>query len=60
MTGPSHNCAGICRRDFLQLGLGGVLGLGFADALRGRALGAAAPALTAAAGGVRPVNCIQI
>ena len=60
MTGPSHNCAGIRRRDFLQLGLGGVLGLGFADALRRRALGATAPALTAAAGGVRPVNYILI
>ncbi len=47
------NCAGLARRDFLQLGLGGVLGLGLCDLLRGRAL-AATP------GASRPVNCILV
>ena len=46
------------RRDFLQLGLGGMLGLGLADVLRFRAEAAAkpsvAPALAKAAG--KPVN----
>ncbi|MBN8249479.1 MAG: DUF1501 domain-containing protein [Verrucomicrobia bacterium] len=59
MTGLTHNCAGIRRRDFLQLGLGGALGLGFADILRGRALGAPAPGSRTVAT-PRPVNCILI
>ncbi len=48
------------RRDFLQLGLGGALGLGFADLLRLRA--GAAPLLPSAAG-TRPgrdTNCILV
>lgn len=65
MPGSTHNCAGVRRRDFLQLGLGGVLGLGglgFADVLRlqaraGTATGADAPA---PATGGRPVNCILV
>src|SRR5438045_586966 len=36
------NCNGVTRRDFIQLGLGGVLGLGFCDVLRLRAGEAAA------------------
>ena len=52
----THNCAGMPRRDFLQLGIGGVLGLGFADLLRLRA--GASPALAAPAG--RQINCIMI
>ena len=34
MPGSTHNCAGVPRRDFLQLGLGGVLGWGLADLMR--------------------------
>ena len=51
-----HNCAGMPRRDFLQLGLGAVMGLGFTDLLRCRASAAAA------AGQARPAqtNCIRI
>src|SRR6201993_3360424 len=49
-----HNCAGISRRDFLQIGLGGTLGLGLCDLLRARAV--AAPAAPAA----KNVNCIMI
>ena len=32
-----QNCQGVSRRDCLQLGLGGLLGVGFADALRATA-----------------------
>jgi hypothetical protein len=57
---PIHtNCAGVSRRDFLQLGLGGAVGLGFADALRWRASAAEG----GAAPGLRPggkVNCILV
>ena len=54
------NCAGMRRRDFLQLGLGGALGLGFTDLLR---LQAAAkegndPSKTVRAGS--NVNCILV
>jgi hypothetical protein len=41
------NCAGMSRRDSLKLGLGGMLGAGFVDLLRGRSLASetgAAPA----------------
>src|SRR5438128_2295014 len=50
------NCAGMARRDFLQLGLGAVMGLGFTDLLRSRA------AAAEAAGKPSPeqVNCILI
>jgi hypothetical protein len=37
MNAFKSNCAGIRRRDFLQLGLRGALGLGFCDLLRLRA-----------------------
>ena len=42
MTGLTHDCGGMPRRDFLQLGLGGLLGLGFTDVLRMRAEAATA------------------
>jgi hypothetical protein len=54
------NCAGMRRRDFLQIGLGGTLGLGFCDLLR---LRAGAAEVAAAAGTMRPgsgVNCILV
>lgn len=35
-----RNCAGMTRRDALQLGLGGFLGMGFAEGLRRRAMAA--------------------
>jgi hypothetical protein len=65
MLEPRCNCEGTPRRDFLRLGLGAFMGLGFVDLLRSRAAatGAAAPAGAArAAGGARPqgVNCILI
>src|SRR5438270_253654 len=54
MSQLHHNCAGVSRRDFLQIGLGGAFGLGFCDLLRARAI--AAPASPAA----KNVNCILI
>ena len=58
--GATHtNCNGVTRRDFIQLGLGGVLGLGFCDVLRLQAGTAEANVkLTAKAG--KNVNCILI
>jgi hypothetical protein len=55
MTEFNYNCAGIARRDFIQLGLGAALGLGFTDLLRLRTNAAEARK-------VRPdqVNCIMI
>ena len=38
-----QNCQGVSRRDCLQLGLGGLLGVGFADALRATAASRALP-----------------
>src|SRR5213083_3643461 len=58
MIGLTHNCAGMPRRDFLQLGIGAVLGLGFSDILRLRANTAAAQAASKSAG--KQVNCILI
>ena len=53
---PLHrNCAGISRRDFLQVGLGGTLGLGLCDLLRLRA--SAAETMPAAK---KNVNCIMV
>ena len=60
MSQLRSNCAGMKRRDFLQLGLGGALGLGFSDLLRLRAGAAEGPAARPA---VRPgadVNCILV
>src|SRR5919109_2555115 len=58
MNRLTHNCAGMPRRDFLQLGIGGVLGLGFADLLRLRA--GTAPTPVASNSGGEPINCIMI
>src|SRR6266542_1921282 len=58
MTDLTHNCAGMPRRDFLQLGVGAVLGLGFSDILRLRAHAAASQAASKSAG--KHVNCILI
>src|SRR5256712_3503827 len=58
MNNLQSNCAGMPRRDFLQLGIGAVLGLGFSDILRLRANTAAAQAASQSAG--KQVNCILI
>ena len=55
----TRNCAGMPRRDFIQLGIGGVLGLGFADLLRLRASAAESAASPFKAGG-KQVHCIMI
>lgn len=52
------NCNGVTRRDFIQLGLGGVLGLGFCDVLRLRAGEVAANPKAKLPG--KNVNCILI
>ena len=56
MESLNLNCAGIARRDFLQLGVGGVLGLGMGDLISLRADAAKA------AGKVNPenINCILV
>src|SRR5262245_57611894 len=59
MTGLTRNCAGMPRRDFLQLGIGTVLGLGFTDLLRLRA-SAAAPSPNSVRASGKRVNCIMI
>ena len=59
MSPLSRNCAGTSRRDFLQLGLGAALGVGFSDLLRLRAQAAEADGAAAAKGG-RDVNCILV
>lgn len=62
MSRVTHNCAGMRRRDFIQLGLGGTLGAGLTSLLRLQAHGAvvASPsARTAARPGSR-INCIMI
>src|SRR6267378_1073537 len=58
MIDLTRNCAGMPRRDFLQLGIGAVLGLGFSDILRLRANAAASQAASKPAG--KQVNCIMI
>src|SRR5436190_12011585 len=50
------NCDGTLRRDFLQLGLGGMVGFGLCDLLRLKAQAAEKPGGTPA----RQVNCIMI
>ncbi|MBI3878321.1 MAG: DUF1501 domain-containing protein [Verrucomicrobia bacterium] len=42
MSEIKRNCAGMARRDFVQLGLGATVGVGFSDILRLRAQAAAA------------------
>src|SRR3979409_2570212 len=57
MKSNQFNCAGMRRRDFIQLGLLGTIGLGFTDILRLRAT--AVPS-SAAKGSGKRVNCIMI
>jgi len=57
MTRLHRNCDGVSRRDFLQIGLGGTLGLGLCDLLRLRASASESGASKAAA---KNVNCIMI
>ncbi|MDB6153772.1 MAG: hypothetical protein JWL90_2225 [Chthoniobacteraceae bacterium] len=52
-----RNCNGIARRDFIQLGLGGALGMGLCDLFRLRALAGETSAIRPAA---KNVNCIMI
>ena len=57
------NCAGLPRRDFLQLGLGGMLGLGLSDVLRLRAATAQGPTVAppaAVRNASKNVNCILV
>src|SRR5438034_8346816 len=58
MNELTRNCAGMPRRDFLQLGIGAVLGLGLSDILRLRANAASGQAASKSAG--KQVNCILI
>lgn len=62
MSRLTHNCAGMRRRDFLQLGIGGGLGLGLASLLRLQAHAAPGPAAPARLAGQagRKTNCIMI
>lgn len=55
-----RNCAGFSRRDFIQLGLGGTLGLGFSDLLRMQASASAAPATTTSKSPGKNINCILV
>jgi hypothetical protein len=59
MSRITTNCAGQTRRDFLQLGLGGLVGLGMSDLLRLRASEPKAGATDSLAKG-KDVNCILI
>lgn len=56
MSQINTNCAGIARRDFIQLGLGAVMGLGIVDLLRLRAQAAE----IAGKASPKQVNCILI
>lgn len=58
MLGLKNNCAGMPRRDFLQLGVGGLFGLGFSDIFRLRA--AASQGASNASGSRKNVNCILV
>ena len=51
MNGMKFNCSGLGRRDFLQVGLGGLAGLGFSDLLRAQAQGGPAK---------KKLNCILV
>ncbi len=55
MIGLTRNCAGMPRRDFIQLGLGGLVGLGLTDLLRLRG-----NAATPVKSGGKAVNCIMV
>lgn len=54
-----RNCAGFTRRDFIQLGLGGTLGLGFSDLLRMRASAAGSGTVAPKPAG-KNINCILV
>ncbi|HXG48448.1 MAG TPA: DUF1501 domain-containing protein [Methylomirabilota bacterium] len=54
------NCAGMPRRDFLQIGLGGALGMGFCDLLRLRASAKEARPPSAPVRSGANVNCIMV
>src|SRR5688572_13067989 len=59
----THNCAGLPRRDFIELGIRGVLGLGLADLLRLQAAGAPRPAGRVASplqAKAKNINCILV
>jgi hypothetical protein len=57
MSGPTRNCDGTPRRDFLRLGVGAFLGTSFVDLVTQRARAAAA-ALAAGKCSPSNVNCI--
>src|SRR5580765_5911249 len=59
MIDLTRNCAGMPRRDFLQLGIGGLLGVGLTDLLRLRA-NAAMSSLMPARASSKQVNCILV
>src|SRR2546422_435869 len=59
MSRLTHNCAGMPRRDFLQLGIGSTLGIGLTGLLRLQA-NAAGGAATAGRKSASKVNCIMI
>jgi hypothetical protein len=58
MVRAKTNCNGVTRRDFIQVGLGGVIGLGLCDILRLRADASDRSGARVSAG--RNVNCILI
>src|SRR5258705_12427726 len=58
MAHANTNCNGVTRRDFIQVGLGGVLGLGLCDILRLRANAGERNGAAGSAG--KSVNCIPI
>ena len=62
MSRLTHNCAGMPRRDFLQLGIGGTLGIGLTSLLRLQAHAAAVPVGAGKPGAKsgRNINCIMI
>jgi Protein of unknown function (DUF1501) len=62
MSSPTHNCAGMRRRDFIQLGIGGGLGIGLSDLLRLQAQAAAISPSPDKSGrsGRKPINCIMV
>src|SRR3954466_9776668 len=60
MSRVTTNCAGQSRRDFLQIGLGGLIGLGMCDLLRLRAAESPANSANPALAKGKNVNCILI
>lgn len=59
MNPLTRNCAGVSRRDFIQIGLGGLMGAGFCDLLRLQAAAGEAGAGRAVIPG-KNVNCILV